>query len=523
MKQLYALMMVLMLVMMLTASSAYAANITITKSGTEGGRELAQAVSNANTDTNGSHTINFAATVKSVTLNEELTIRTKLTINGNGATIQGTGAFRLFRITGGRTVFNRITFTRGRAIENGGAVEIARSSASAEFNNCTFFQNQAGSSGGAVSITEGGISSQTTFKHCTIAGNTADTGGGISLMNGAASVYASIILRNGSGDIAGDVRLYDTITSQGYTAEDVLQMNSDGVLELSEVKDCQVLKLSPASPAIDFLTTRHDYALDIDSAGTTRPQLYGYDLGAYEALPVAVEKVSVSGQHYIRVADDEQFTAIITPEDASRNFTNYPPNALTWTTRNTTIISVDNSGLVSALGVGTGYIKAVFHGWDGNGNEIDKESEPFEVRVGLEERQPPVITITPIAEQTMNVREHRALTPTVSITANGYPYEPEAGVNYELSVSPLNTGLVTATISGDSITLLAQNKPGSCDVRVTATTIPDGSNTNTEFHVVIDDHDAGRSSGGGGCEMSMLGLAGISALSIIFRRKINAE
>lgn len=511
----------------LFTNESHAANFTITKSGAEGGKELTQAVFTANTQTSSSHTVRFNSDVHEVILNEELTIRTNITFEGNGACITGAGNFRLFRITNGHTVFNRLTLTNGKTSGNGGAVEIDGTNASAEFKNCTLFKNQAGTYGGAVSITDGSIRDQTTFTHCTIASNIADNGGGISLTNGAAAVYASIVISNGSGDIFGNIQTYDTLTGNSHAAKDIFLTDESEMLELSEVNGSKILKLAQDSPAVDAIESGNSYTLNIDETGTPRPKLFGYDLGAYEAAPVNAEKITISGDkytQYMQTGTTEKFIAIVTPEDASRNIKDYPPEGITWTVLSTDILSVDNSGTVTALKPGEGYITAILHGWTSDGKEKETRSEPLHVRVGNEARQNIVITLNPINDETMRVNTSQSITPIVTLRVNDYSYVPEIGLNYELHAESLPSGIVDTEISGDTVILTAGNNPGSCDVRVTASALRASSSESQEFHVTVTNKEVGRSSGGGGCASGSLGIYGMLLLiKLCYRRNKNCS
>ena len=505
--------------------TAHAATFTITRDdtagGNEGGKQLVNAVFNANTQNTGTHTITFDPSVKNVTLPEEITIRTNLTINGNGATVTGPGSVRLFRVTAGRANFNRLTFTRGNTTGNGGAVEIDAAGASATFTNCTFYGNNAGAYGGAVSITEGSVIDSTQFIHCTITNNAAAAGGGISLTSGAASTFASVVISNGSGDIAGNVNTTDTITGADYDTADVLLLTESGIPELTEVNGVNVVKLSPQSPAIDYITARKEYNSDEDETGITRPQLFGYDLGAYEAPPIQAEKITIQGEHYIPVGLNDDFTVIITPDDASVNKNDYPPDGIRWSSTNESVITVSDSGHIRTNDVGYTYLRAAFHGWTSSGKENVTYSEPFYVRVGTEDRETPKISISHIGNESMDKQEYRTVKPSVTITANEYEYTPEAGVNYQLTANPLTSGLVNTTISGDSIIILALDLAGKCDVEVTASTIPAGGTASYTFTVEVSDrvYNPGRSKGGGGCEGAGLGLAGLALLMIIYGRR----
>ena len=515
------------------ADTAHAATFTINRDGSEGGAQLTQAVFDANTQPSGTHTITFDTAVKNVTLNEEITIRTNLTVNGNGATITGSGSTRLFRVTLGSATFNQLTFTGGNTTGNGGAVEIDSQSASAVFRNCTFYRNHAAQAGGAVSITEGNVVNRTQFFHCTVTNNSAASGGGISLASGEASVYASVVISNGSGDIAGSVQTTDTITGADYDTGNVLMLNGSGIPELVEVNGVKVVKLSPLSPAIDYIAAGTSYTLGQDETGRSRPQLFGYDLGAYEAPPTQAQTVTIKGERYIPVGFTERFRVEVTPTDASRNTSTYP-GGIRWWAADESILRVSDSGDVRAVNVGDSFVLAQFQGWNADGEEAPVTAQAFPVKVGTQDREPLAISISPIDGVSMDKQEYRTVTPVVALTANEIAYEPEVGGNYELLSAAANpAGIVTATLSGDSIIVMAQNTAGTCEVDVTVSTIPpEGSTGNAAtvktasrtFTVNVSErvYDPGHSRGGGGCEGVSLGVMGLLMITIticVRRRK----
>ena len=159
---------------------------------------LREAVENGNDSV-----ITVSPSVKTISLQNELTITRSVTINGNGAVIKGNGTARLFRITDGKAVFNELSFTGGNALDgSGGAVEIGSETAYAEFRNCNFYDNVAKDYGGAVSLTRGDTTKQTVFRYCTITKNSANYGGGIAVANGEAHIFSSIVTGNtGNSDI----------------------------------------------------------------------------------------------------------------------------------------------------------------------------------------------------------------------------------------------------------------------------------------------------------------------------------
>ena len=388
-------------------SSAYAQTFTVINSDSSGSGSLSWAVNTVNAlDTTG-HIISFDPSVKTITLTQELTLTKSTTLNGGGATLEGSGHGRLFTVTNGHAQFNAFTFTKGYAVsDNGGAVKVEGSSASASFTNCTFFNNQADNFGGAVCVTNGSMTPRTTITHCTLAGNLAANGGGFALINGRAEILASIIVGNtvsydvytADNAVIGDYNIIGTANidmgatnSAGHSVNEVLYAGTSG-LELEEVRGVKVLRLSGTSPARDIMTANYD--VHVDETGAVRPMLAGYDAGAFEARPVPVEGVEISGLPYIQVNDTESLTVSVTPTDASLNTRDYAPDGIVWQSSNPAAISVDQSGNVRAVGTGNAYITAAVYGWDASGQvAAPVRSNALAVYAGTEPRRPMKATI----------------------------------------------------------------------------------------------------------------------------------
>lgn len=338
---------------------------------------LMWAINNVNTLGGEGHIIEFEESVKAITLTQEITINAGVTIEGDGVCITGSGNSRLFTVTSGKVIFNNMTFTKGYAVENnGGAVNIEGSEASAEFTNCTFYDNTADNYGGAVCVTNGSDKNFTVFTNCTIANNDAQDGGGIAIVKGDAKIFASIVTGNtdyeiykgdkatlaGSYNIFGD---YEADIGEnnltGQAANQVFITDSNGNIKLESVNDIQIIKLAAYSPARDYISSENKRT-DIDEAGTPRPQLSDYDAGAFEALPVPVERVMITGTPYMQINTDYTFSADISPSDASIE-------EVVWKSNNEQVIVIDDTGSATALNTGTAYITAEVHGWDSDGKK----------------------------------------------------------------------------------------------------------------------------------------------------------
>ena len=507
----------------------------------EGTGSLTWAIQQANQG--GDSSIIITPSVKLISLNRELTIESNVTINGNGATIIGNSQSRLFRITSGRAVFNRLTFTGGNAASgSGGAVDIDGAEASAEFNNCTFTGNSARDYGGAVSVTRGNENANTILKHCTIAGNMAAYGGGVALAEGEMSLMSSVIVGNtGSNDIYAVSSRYfrshynvagssnfdlDATDLTGQTLSNVL-MTENGVPKVESEDNTRVIRLSRISPARDYVPYTAGYVLSIDEAGHTRPQLSGYDAGAYEAMPVAITSAEIYGLPYLQINDTGTFRIDIKPETASLNVKDYQPYGVEWLSSSPTVLTIDNSGHATAVGMGSSYITARVHGWNADGTAQTLSARAFTVYVGGIPFSDMRAVISGIDDRTIAAGRYETLKPEVKITIGDYTISDlRGGVSYTISASSSRADIVMADIvSNDTVRLIAGNNAGSADVTVTATPYPLGQSMTERFTVTVTDNGGSNGGGnvggsGGGCESFGALLAGIGAIAFaVIRRK----
>ena len=490
----------LLLICLLTCNESDAQTFIVSNSDPSGSGSLAWAVNSVNALETTDNTISFDAKITHITIPNELTITKTTSIFGGGATIEGSGTSRLFTITNGHVQFSRLTFTGGYArSDNGGAVKVEGSSASAAFTNCTFFNNQADNNGGAVCLTNAALTPRTTFTHCTIAGNLAARGGGLAVITGRAEITASIITGNtvsydlysaSNASVIADYNIIgsaniDTGTSNLTYAEieDVF-FTSSGTLALETVDGAKVLRLSGSSLARDFL--EQSSGEDRDQTGALRPRLAGYDAGAFEARPVPVESVEISGIPYLQVNDTESLTLTIEPADASVNY-------VEWRSSSPSIISVDDDGNIRASGVGSSYITAAVHGWDASGQEVSSvASNALVIHAGTDVRRPIRATVKALDSVDMKCGTYSVVKPLVSLDINGINLaNAKGGRDYRLEASPSRLDIVTTDIiSGDSIRLFAGNVEGTCDITVRAYPLPDGDAGYTSFTVVVSDNGA---------------------------------
>ena len=87
--------------------------------------------------------------VRDYVLSEPLEeIKTNITIEGNGHTIDGNSRYGIFDVDGGRLTINNVTLTRGRGSRFGGAISL-QNGGTVIANNVSFISNRA-SEGGAI-------------------------------------------------------------------------------------------------------------------------------------------------------------------------------------------------------------------------------------------------------------------------------------------------------------------------------------------------------------------------------------
>ncbi|MBQ7263102.1 MAG: hypothetical protein IJR14_05220, partial [Synergistaceae bacterium] len=446
---------------------AGAATFTVTHAGDGGAGSLRQAVLEANAQP-GPHAISVTPGVGAIAVRSEITLTSDMTIEGNGATIEGNGTTRLFRITDGTATFERMTFTRGRAMSgNGGAVEVAGAGASAEFRNCTFFGNDASDAGGAVCITNGSQTRSTVFRHCTLAGNSATYGGGVAARSGTATFLCSIVagnagipipgggsanadiwqdasgLVNGSWNVVGSTNAPSSFTSaQGtVTGVSVSDVFLKDPLELETVDSVQVLRLARTSPARDRIPSGTPDVLSIDQRGAPRPQMAAVDAGAFEPSPVAPISADISGPVYIVVGHSTSYDVAVWPEDASLDDRTYP-NGVEWIVGDASIISIDAHGRATALRKGDTTVMAKIYGWDASGTATPIATRAISVRV---DDVLPTLTVvfdpTP-GDHAMTIDETATLAPRVKTTLNG----AEVALPYALVATSDNVGVVSADV-----------------------------------------------------------------------------
>jgi parallel beta-helix repeat protein len=219
---------------------------------------------------------------------------------------------------GGGFAFAQIsstTISNNKAAGNGGGLYVA---GSATLTNCTLSNDTATRGGGSWSISKYS-NSYLQYRHCTIAFNVADSGGGIFSVDGGGEemvgVFASIVGRNKAnkhhpdisgprksgqslfGDMTGSPGYQDPLSPPDLTPGDPLLgplMDNAGP---NRVKTHALLKGSPAINKADVA------GAFTDARGFPRSTAQKWDVGAYEVTPFETELLTVissQGWHAIQ-------------------------------------------------------------------------------------------------------------------------------------------------------------------------------------------------------------------------------
>ena len=160
--------------------------------------------------------------VRDYVLSESLEeIKTDITIEGNGHTIDGNSRFGIFDVVGGKLTINNVTLTRGRGSRFGGAVSLQnggtviandvrfignRASEGGaigsffpvyiEVNNSNFVGNRGSIRGGAIGMNGGGFAR---IANSSFVENSAGDGGAIGSMSGQVVISNSTFIGNKAG------------------------------------------------------------------------------------------------------------------------------------------------------------------------------------------------------------------------------------------------------------------------------------------------------------------------------------
>lgn len=267
----------------------------------------------------------------------ELTI-SNTTFSGNSSLSNG-GAIYNYRFENNyETVISNSVFSGNSAKMDGGA--IGNNWGYMTIANSSFSGNHA-NGGGSIDVYGGYVSVSDSL----ISGNTANYGGAIHCENSESfMVFSNCTIAGNSvgyegGAIYrkdGTIHIYNTIVSQNYAPKDA---NISGGISANAsncvgVDPCFIvppafdssgnltnassmnLRLRSNSIAIDSGDNDYVEVGEVDLDGNARIIGESVDIGAYEALPNAVESVSISGT----VKVDSKLTAAVSPSDSSVNY-----------------------------------------------------------------------------------------------------------------------------------------------------------------------------------------------------------
>ena len=194
------------------------------------GIDLDQAIKDAN-ESKKADTIVLAAANSPYLIPNTLTISSKISIAGNGATIQGNNTFSICSVTSdGNLILNDLTVTGGAAAKGGG---IYNAGGTVALNGCTISGNEAGG-GGGIYNTSGG---EVTLTNSSISDNTAGGDGGGIFNNGATGTVTltnSSVDHNTAGAAAGIYNLSGTVTLEGSSVDhNTADIRGGGIYNLS--------------------------------------------------------------------------------------------------------------------------------------------------------------------------------------------------------------------------------------------------------------------------------------------------
>ncbi len=166
--------------------------------------------------------------VRDYVLSEPLeAIKTNITIEGNGHTIDGNSRFRIFDVDGGKLTINNATLTKGSGSPFGGAIRLQNGGTAIannvsfignrasdggaigsffpvyiEVNNSSFVRNSASYRGGAISMNGGGFAR---ISNSSFVENSAGDGGAIGSHSGGLALSNSTFIGNSASRQGGAI------------------------------------------------------------------------------------------------------------------------------------------------------------------------------------------------------------------------------------------------------------------------------------------------------------------------------
>ncbi|MCP1101394.1 hypothetical protein M2454_001130 [Aequitasia blattaphilus] len=286
-----------------------------------------------------------------------------VTINGNGYTIDGQGAYGVFNVVGGKLTLRNLSINHAKymlwGMYNGkGSAVLVEEGGSLRMENCTVVNTS--SSWGSVYVDSDCYGE---IVHCTFAGNFATGYIANTICVDGASMAQEIYFDYESSVVDGGYNLISSINTNstgflnettviegGYYGEidwitDSLDFNpAVGYLPLIEMEN---------SPAMNKIPADNINLLPFDVIGTMRPQAGLGDIGAHEVIAQITEPESVKivGNAFrtMKRNGSMNIEVQITPEylsDAKVSFISSNPS----------VVSVDETGHAAGNKIGTAVI-----------------------------------------------------------------------------------------------------------------------------------------------------------------------
>ena len=117
-------------------------------------------------------TIDLSSTTEGVvTIASTLNVTTTVTVDGQGANVEGDGTFRIFSVSGGSLTVESMTISKGYSSGKGGAINV--SNGELTLNNSVITGNTADDDGGGIYATKSDVS----LTNSAISGNSLDSDG----------------------------------------------------------------------------------------------------------------------------------------------------------------------------------------------------------------------------------------------------------------------------------------------------------------------------------------------------------
>jgi hypothetical protein len=360
----------------------------------------------------------------------------------------------------------------------------------------------------------------TTFTNCTITNNdAAENGGGVAVAGGVVQFTASIVTGNRapvnadlhiSGGIVANTGWYNVMgetnassfLSEGFD-NDVSVAASDVFKTpgaLTTIDGVQVVELLSVTDnaALDKIPTTNVLSLpSIDIRGAQRPQMTAVDAGAYELSPVTLTSVELQGASYMEEGTSENYSVALQPENATLDVRTYR-DGLYWSVSDSSVLSVDQYGRVTAQSVGAATLRVEAHGWDAQGNVIVRESSK-PVKVGAVALASPAVTASIVDKKPqMSVNDQHTLHLDVKVLPEETPYT----VTFESGSPAVATVTQAGPTSSSAVVKALSVGETLINVVVTAKNSKGTTTVSDSYILTVTQR---KKNGGGGCQSLALG------------------